>query len=247
MKKTRTTPAPTARTRRLWEHYALVYDRALLGLPLYVELVERIAVLLDGHFPEARAILDAGCGTGNLTTRLARSGKSFVTGLDATQEMLTRAADKCRKENPAVSSWALVRGDLTRPLPFRSGVFDAVVCVHVLYALPDVHRVLEEFRRVLRPGGGLITCDMSCRLSGGAVIVPLLRRYGLIQGGMIVLRNLRAAYWNWRIAQSQRRGIMHHWSENEFCELLNPAGFEILHQERGYIGDIDVITAARRR
>lgn len=242
-----TTSRTIHRARPLWKHYAAVYDRALLGLPLYVELMDRIAALLNAYFPSARWILDAGCGTGNLTTRLAQRSRSFVVGVDATPEMLNRAANKCRRAIPHNSSWALLQGDLTQPLPFKSESFDAVVCIHVLYALPDVQRALKEFQRVLRPGGGLITCDMSCRLSSGAVIASLLRRYGIIQGGKIVVRNLRAAYWNWRIAQSQRRGSMHYWTETDFRNLLASLGFNPVHQERGYIGNIDIITAARRR
>ena len=44
------------------------------------------------------------------------------------------------------------RLDLCR-LPFRSGVFDVVLCNHVLEHIPDDRRAMQELCRVLKPGG----------------------------------------------------------------------------------------------
>lgn len=40
-------------------------------------------------------------------------------------------------------------------LPFAGGAFDAVTAHHMLYHVPDRGTALEEFRRVLKPGGRL--------------------------------------------------------------------------------------------
>lgn len=56
---------------------------------------------------------------------------------------------------------AFERGDL-RELPFESDRFDAIYTVSVLEHTSDYARVLDEFRRVLRPGGTLlVTFDIS--------------------------------------------------------------------------------------
>lgn len=44
------------------------------------------------------------------------------------------------------------RLDLCR-LPFQSGVFDVVLCNHVLEHIPDDRRAMQELCRVLKPGG----------------------------------------------------------------------------------------------
>lgn len=52
--------------------------------------------------------------------------------------------------------WNLVEGDADRPLPFRSGRFDIVVCEQVLEHLENPWGAFAELVRILRPGGLLI-------------------------------------------------------------------------------------------
>jgi SAM-dependent methyltransferase len=59
------------------------------------------------------------------------------------------------------SATAMFRADLT-DLPFRDGVFDVVICSHVLEHIPDDRKAMAEMRRVLRPGGW------------AAILVPIL-------------------------------------------------------------------------
>jgi ubiquinone/menaquinone biosynthesis C-methylase UbiE len=82
-------------------------------------------------------VLDAGCGAGALSERLAGLG-ARVAGLDL-------------RGGP-------VRGDLRR-LPFRDGAFDLAVCALVLHYLRDPAAAVAELARVLRAGGRLILCD----------------------------------------------------------------------------------------
>jgi SAM-dependent methyltransferase len=49
-----------------------------------------------------------------------------------------------------------VRGDVTRPLPFAAGTFDAIIAAEVLEHLIEDHLALLELRRVLAPHGRLI-------------------------------------------------------------------------------------------
>jgi SAM-dependent methyltransferase len=92
-------------------------------------------------------ILDAGCGTGGMTQRLAAQGS--VTGLDWSPLALSLA----RRRGPL--PW--IRGSVER-LPFRTGTFDVVVSLDVLYhrGVESDLLALQEFRRCLRPGGSLI-------------------------------------------------------------------------------------------
>ncbi len=92
-------------------------------------------------------ILDAGCGTGGMTRRLAAFGS--VTGLDWSPLALERA----RRRGPL--RWT--RGSVER-LPFRRDSFDLVISLDVLYhrSVRSDLAALCEFRRCLRPGGALI-------------------------------------------------------------------------------------------
>jgi SAM-dependent methyltransferase len=102
------------------------------------------------HPPGGGAVLDLGCGTGEITARLAQRfpDASFV-GLDLEEQHLARARARCAPFGTRVRFDA---GDALA-LPYGDGEFDLVVCRHLIQAVPDAARVLAEMRRVLRPGG----------------------------------------------------------------------------------------------
>lgn len=90
-------------------------------------------------------ILDAGCGTGSaMATFLADYGQ--VTGID----IHPLALKYCRKRGLSRIARASVSD-----LPFASAQFDMVACFDVLYeeAVENDRRALQEFARVLVPGG----------------------------------------------------------------------------------------------
>jgi SAM-dependent methyltransferase len=109
--------------------------------------------LLD--LPKGSRILDAPCGHGRISRRLAAAGMA-VTGVDLTPAYLEQA-----RADPQLIPGMVeyVMGDL-RQLPVE-GPFDAVVCwlnSFGYYDDADCHRVLAEFHRVMRPGG-LVVID----------------------------------------------------------------------------------------
>lgn len=96
-----------------------------------------------------RRVLDVGCGTGQLASRVRRNlPHTRVVGCDFSRGMLSRAA---RRATPP----ALVQGNALS-LPFRDGSFDAVVSTEAFHWFPDPRQALREFRRVLVPGGRVL-------------------------------------------------------------------------------------------
>ncbi|HSP16457.1 MAG TPA: methyltransferase domain-containing protein [Thermoanaerobaculia bacterium] len=106
--------------------------------------------IFDRDPPGSGAVLDLGCGTGEITARLAEKfpRASFI-GVDLEQAHLARAAARCAALGPRVRFEAAD----ALALPYEGGTFDLVVCRHVLQAVPDPASVLAEIRRVLRPNG----------------------------------------------------------------------------------------------
>jgi ubiquinone/menaquinone biosynthesis C-methylase UbiE len=98
--------------------------------------------------------LDAGCGTGTFSRWLAMRGCA-VLGVDASPEML-----RCAQRSSEAMSF---RGPLhfeqigtIASLPLQDSVLDGVLCSSVLEYVTDPARCLEQFARVLKPGGVLL-------------------------------------------------------------------------------------------
>ncbi len=104
-----------------------------------------------GRLPDSKfgRVLEGGCGTGYMSNWLAgRYGwKMFPVDLDYAGLSFGRTSGVPR----------MVQTDISR-LPYADGAFDAVVSLDVLVHFPrgEVATAIEEFYRVLKPGGKLI-------------------------------------------------------------------------------------------
>jgi SAM-dependent methyltransferase len=98
--------------------------------------------------------LDAGCGTGFLSFELVARGHR-VTGIDFAPAMLTEAR---RKAAERAASVRFEEADAEH-LPFPGASFDLAISRHVLWTLPHPEAAIDEWIRVLRPGGRLIVID----------------------------------------------------------------------------------------
>ncbi|MBA3562735.1 MAG: methyltransferase domain-containing protein, partial [Gammaproteobacteria bacterium] len=97
-------------------------------------------------------ILDVGCGTGEITLRLAGLyPHASLLGVDLLEGPLTIARSRAMGLGDRVR---FAPGDaFALDLPDAS--VDLAVCRHMLHAVPEPARVLTELRRVTRPGGRL--------------------------------------------------------------------------------------------
>lgn len=98
--------------------------------------------------------LDLGCGTGFLSLELAARGHR-VTGIDFAPAMIAEAR---RKAAECGLSIRFDEGD-AESLPFAARQFDLAVCRHLLWTLPHPEAAIDEWVRVLRPGGCLAVID----------------------------------------------------------------------------------------
>jgi len=101
------------------------------------------------------AALDVGTGTGRHALKLARRGIA-VAAIDQSPEMLAVAKQVAQTEGLTIDFRLASLGD---DLPFASGQFDFLICALVLCHVPDLPHAIQEFYRVLRPGGYLLISD----------------------------------------------------------------------------------------
>ncbi len=117
--------------------------------------------------PAAARVLDVGCGAGASLDEVRAAGLRGV-GLDAV----------CALPRLPAAHAPFVLGDGGH-LPFRTAVFDAVLCECVLSLLADPAAAVRGVARVLRPKGYLLLTDMYVRgLRGGPADSGLTRQAG---------------------------------------------------------------------
>lgn len=108
------------------------------------EYEEQIIPLAVEELSGFGAVLDVGCGDGQIARALARTGCT-VTGIDPTERNLEVARE--RGGGPTY-----INAGAT-DLPFEDSSFDAVVACLVFEHIDDVDGAIAEVARVLRPGG----------------------------------------------------------------------------------------------
>jgi phosphatidylethanolamine/phosphatidyl-N-methylethanolamine N-methyltransferase len=132
---------------RAYDRWAPVYDLVFglvfeRGRQASIAAAERIG----------GRILEVGVGTGISLPDYARHNK--VYGLDISEAMLRKAQRRVEEQNLShVEGLAVM--DAQRLL-FPDNSFDVVVAQYVVTAVPDPEAALDEFARVVRPGGEII-------------------------------------------------------------------------------------------
>jgi ubiquinone/menaquinone biosynthesis C-methylase UbiE len=104
------------------------------------------------RYGQPRRILDVGCGTGELTFRLAEHyPEAQIVGVELEPSHVARAAVHCAPFGDRVR---VEVGD-AYALDVDPDTFDLVVCRHVLQSIPQPELVVDQCRRALAPGGWL--------------------------------------------------------------------------------------------
>jgi ubiquinone/menaquinone biosynthesis C-methylase UbiE len=192
----------------------------LLSLGHVNRVYGRVAELVRGP-----NVLDLGCGTGNLTIRLAHLGLSTV-GVDLSPEMLALAK---KKTLPGTEVRFLEAGAVELIDHFPAGSFDTIVSVLVFSELSDAEQrvALHQCHALLRPGGRLILADevraptWLRRLLHNLVRAPLsVITYVLTQASTCPATDLKVK--------------------------LDEAGFTTILEERNWLGDFALVEAEKR-
>ncbi|MBI3889905.1 MAG: class I SAM-dependent methyltransferase [Candidatus Wallbacteria bacterium] len=127
-------------------HADSVFDEKGRGLK-----ARKVLAVLEHHFGgapplERMSLLDIGCSTGLMTTHYGARFRCVI-GTDIDLPAVRHAVNNAAGANLGYSLQDGMR------LAFRAETFEVVVCNHVYEHVPDSRLLLEEIRRVLKPGG----------------------------------------------------------------------------------------------
>lgn len=130
--------------RRYYEEFSASYERHRHdGYHAFIDELE--AEIAGRYLAESATLLEAGCGTGLVLSRLRPRARQ-VFGVDLSRGMLAQAR---RRE------LEVVQASVTS-LPFADASFDLVCSFKVLAHVEAIERAIAEMARVLRPGGYLV-------------------------------------------------------------------------------------------
>ena len=124
-------------------------------------------------------ILEAGLGTG-ISLPLYRND-CRLTGIDLSHSMLEKARE-CAQRHGLTNIDAIEVMDV-EDLRFPDESFDVVIAQYVVTAVPDPEKALDEFFRVLKPGGEIIIATRISAQDGirdriEKLLMPLTSRLG---------------------------------------------------------------------
>jgi ubiquinone/menaquinone biosynthesis C-methylase UbiE len=102
---------------------------------------------------ESTRILDAGCGIGMFVRFYARKGFE-VHAID----LSSKAVEIVQKSLKAFDLHATVCEASVEDIPYPDDYFDYIVSNGVIHSTPNTEKAVEEFYRVLKPGGVATIC-----------------------------------------------------------------------------------------
>lgn len=117
----------------------------------------------NASFNENLKVLEVACNMGTTLIEIVKKYNCEVTGVDAKKEVLDIAKENIKKEN-IENKVKLINAD-ARVLPFDDESFDIVINEAMLTMLnnTDKQKAMNEYYRVLKKGGLLLTHDINLR------------------------------------------------------------------------------------
>lgn len=175
------TASESSSRREFWTGYQPGFrtSDAPPGSPEFFAQVEAQRYVLEPDILElvqfecwdGRDVLEAGCGIATDGMRFVRAGARY-TGVDFSSTALELARRRLELEGSAAQ---FMQGSIAE-LPFPDASFDLVYSNGVIHHLPESKHAINEFHRVLRPGGTVIVMVYHRRSFNFYVSIMMVRR-----------------------------------------------------------------------
>jgi 2-polyprenyl-3-methyl-5-hydroxy-6-metoxy-1,4-benzoquinol methylase len=147
--------AANEETRQVWDRNAAYWDERMGEGNDFVEVLiwpatERLLTVQPGE-----RILDAACGNGLTSRRLAAMGAE-VTAFDFSAEMIELARRRTAQNQDRIHYHVLDATDEQALLSLGEHSFDAALCNMALFDMAEIEPLFRALARLLRPGGRFV-------------------------------------------------------------------------------------------
>lgn len=129
----------------------------VISLGIDVHWRKRVVKMIGKNNP--KTILDIATGTGDLAIMMSQLKPEKIVGLDISEGMLEVGKLKVAKKN-LNNIIEMVVGD-SENMPFPDNSFDAITVSFGVRNFADLHKGLQEIRRVLKPQGTFVILETS--------------------------------------------------------------------------------------
>ena len=232
----------------LWEWMPFFYDQFYKRFPPYQRLHQEIIENLKSSSLPAEYILDAGCGTGLLSLKLAQLGYPVI-GIDQSTRMLKMAEKKRKGGRP--ENLLFLEGDLNTGIKLEGYSFSKIILIHSLYLVEDPISTLQNLSSFLRRGGEVILCNPSRSLSnrelwaGGLFFLrEVTRESGFFAFIAFLLISLGMGVLNIIIQRQKQKKVFHCWHEKEITHLLETSGLKMKWLKESCLGNSHLLACA---
>lgn len=211
-----------------WQCYAYVYDLVSF-IPQYKKMLGKISQELN--IKDSDKILDAGCGTGNLSYFLKKNNnRAEIIGIDISTSMLARAKAKNKGADTK-----FIFFDMNKPLPFKAKTFDKIVAINSIYSVSNPKSTIRELFRVLKQNGVIIIVNPKSNTKFFQVYMEILNAGKNIDKLLLFFITLPLFVFNAIIKIRANNSLYHFIESEEWKKMFNSKEIDSISIQDTYI------------
>jgi|TARA_B110000263_G_C15304148_1_gene509465 demethylmenaquinone methyltransferase/2-methoxy-6-polyprenyl-1,4-benzoquinol methylase len=209
------------------------YDFLNHFLSLGIDVLWRRKFIKSLNFSDGDKVLDVATGTGDVAFAIRRKYNTDIIGLDLSVNMLEIAKKKLKKFK--IDDIDFIEGDAEN-LPFDDNTFDKIVISYGLRNLGDCQKGIEEFHRVLKPGGKLGILEF---LQPQSTIIAKIFKFYFNK----ILPRVASLFSNSKAYRYLPESVENFMSPNELKVLLKEVSFNNISSKNMSFGITTIINA----
>jgi len=191
------------------------FDEIHSQFPDSIDMTDlRLKALIENLGPlKNKFILELGCGKGRFTDAISRQGARCI-GVDVSFNLVK---DGIKKNNGI-----LLLSSATE-VCFKSGVFDAVFLVEVIEHIPNLDKLIQEAKRLLKPDGSIVIIDRNIlSINNRRCFVPniIIKKYHEIKNDWMYPKGFPYTE-RWFLASNIAEKLRRHFTDVKFGYILS--------------------------